>query len=220
MPYRREGDKDQEGRERKASTWASSHLNPTKKCDPEPLSAQDTSWTALISLFWQAGNSEMCFSLELWKHVTKSSPFAFQVILLLPGKKKITPSSWKTTATITRKGKKPTPKRVVILTSLLGCSKYNHQTRFLSLYLLLHKSSLKTALQGFVFSCSTRAEWKGHLCQQNCRAALTSSGIGRNTPVAEAFSQPSEAKTCLVSSFIEAPNSYKDQGIYYRLLYT
>lgn len=209
------------GRQREESIDLSKFtLKSYKKCDLEPLSAQDTCWTALISLLWQAGNSKICFSLELWKHVTKSATFAFQVILLLQ-EKKITPNPWKTTATITRKkGKKnPAPKRVTILTSLLGCSKYNHETWFLSPYLLLHKSSLKTALQGFVFSCSTRSEWKGQLCQQNCRAALTSSGTGRNTPVVEAFSQPSETKTCLVSSFIEALNSYKDQGIYYRLLY-
>lgn len=163
----------------------------------------------------------MCFSLELQKTCHKIFYFHIPSNFTFT-RKKITLSSWQTPATITRKGKKtpPTPKRVAILTSLLGCSKYNPGTRLLSLYLLLHKSSLKTALQGFVLSCSTRAEWKGQLCQQNCRAALTSSGIGRNTPVAEAFSQPSEAKTRLVSSFIEAPNSYKDQGIYYRLLYT
>lgn len=50
MPYSRKGDEDQEGKERKASTRASSHLNPKKKCDPEPLSAQDTCWTAPTSL--------------------------------------------------------------------------------------------------------------------------------------------------------------------------
>lgn len=36
MPYRRKGDEDQKGKVRKASTWASSPLNPTKNVIQSP----------------------------------------------------------------------------------------------------------------------------------------------------------------------------------------
>lgn len=77
IPYNQKGEKDKGGKERKASTWASSHLNQDKKkwCGPETPSAQGMCWTALISAPLVDKELEDMLSLELWKHATKSVPF-------------------------------------------------------------------------------------------------------------------------------------------------
>lgn len=107
MPYTRKGDKDQEGKGRKESTGASSHLNPTKKCDPEPLSAQDTCWTTHLPPLTGWELKDVFFSGAM-KTCHKIFCFCIPSNFTSTKKKKITPSSWKTTATITRKGKNPT----------------------------------------------------------------------------------------------------------------